>query len=556
MTMVGNEVSEPNPLAELKPVRLQAPQGGSDNGQLVVSGDAPLVGLSAGCGDLTGPGDAKIPIQAVRIRYAQPQSGTLYPNPFDVLLDHPCADTKLQPVWLTVDTPADAKPGLYAGTLALSGPTTIKVPVELTVYGWTLPDARQWKTWAFFFQSPETLAAHYKVPLWSDAHFKLIERSLALQGKLGQKVAIVHGIAGGLLGKESMVLYRREGDKVTPDFIAVERYLKLYRQHVGDPEVVCLYLWDTNVEGWLNYNGDPESRAPAATAIPVTFRVGDVLEPGTLPRFGDPATASVWLDVVAGMKREMKGLNWPERALMFGLMQDQVTGPEATGFFVKHFPDVKWVIYTHFSTPPKPLKLGIMMNPDTGGDYNRGWTTPRGYPNLTNQRFSLVCGRNNYCFSPFGSPVANYRISPFITLFHGYNGPGGHGFDYWPLPGKNIRFVESRFHGGPTSTNWGHVIRGAIHNLLAPGPDGPAATVRYELLREGFQEAQALIYLETNVGNPKMPADLVARSKAVRLRLRSQIPALDDRSDVGWAAEIDALYRTAADVQAALGTLP
>ena len=232
-TMVGAEVSEPDPLVELIPIKLQAPLGGEGSGQVIVSADKPLVGLKAVCSDLKGPGGAKIPSSAVRVRYAQRGGKYVrHANPFDALTDKPMADRKLQPVWVTATVPANAKPGKYTGTLALTAPTTQKVPVELTVYGWALPDPKRWKSKASFFQSPENLAKYYEVPLWSDAHFKLIERSLVLQGKLGDKVAHVLGVGAATgnasLGAETMVVYKRDGKKIKPDFTTVERYLKLY----------------------------------------------------------------------------------------------------------------------------------------------------------------------------------------------------------------------------------------------------------------------------------------------------------------------------------------
>jgi hypothetical protein len=528
MVMVGKDVGEPDALAELKPIRLQAPRGGSASGQVMVSADSVLTGLVATCGELAGPGGARVPSAAVRVRYAQP--GTRYPNPYDALTDRPASDAKCQPVWMTVDVPADAAAGLYKGTLALRGPTSTAVGIELTVHGWTLPDARQWKSWAGLLQSPETLAVHYSVPFWSDAHFRLIEQSLVLQGELGQKVAVVPAIGGGLLGQESMVLYRRGGTKVTPDFTAVERYLKLYNQHVGDPAAVCLYLWDIHVEG----------HTPAERAIPVTFCDGDKLVYGTLPRFGDVATEGVWQEVVAGVTRIMKDRGWPQTSLLFGLTSDRITGTETTAFFAKHFPDVKWMTYTHGSMPAPPLKLGLMINPDQGGGHGGpGWMTPRGYPNLTNQRNTLTDG----------SSLTTYRLTPFITLLSGFNGPGGYGLDYWPVAVPGDRRSASRFYSGVTQGDWFRIIRGAVHGILAPGSDGPVATVRYEMLREGFQEAQALIYIETHAAGGKLPADLAKRVKEVRPRLTAQMQPMINRADVAWSDQVANLYRTAEEVE-------
>ena len=461
MTMTGLEVSTPDPLVELKPIQLYSPLAGDGSGQVVVSADELLTGLAAACSDLTGPEGAKIPAGALRVRYAQ--SGGSYVrrlNPFDALTDQPMARTNLQPVWVTATVPASAKPGTYTGMLSLSGPTTTKVPLEMTVYGWTLPDPKQWKTKTSFFQSPENLAKYYKVPLWSDAHFKLIEQSLVLQGKLGDKVAHVLAVgadtANASLGAETMVLFKREGNHVTPDFSAVERYLKLYKKYVGDPVAVILHVWTIHVD-WYNPKKDRSTM--------VTFRMGDQLQRGTLPPFEDPSIAGLWDEVVAGMKRAMKSLDWPESALQFGMSEDSQPSRQTTAFFAKHFPDIKWALISHMQNLPPGFKLGLYYGPAGFGDYTnnrRGWREARTW--FTLQR----------AFLDVHAPLTTFRFSPLAALFTGASGPGGDGMDRWEDKAT-----------GCYGLKWGQIMRGNPSSLLAPGAYGPIPTVRYELMRAG-----------------------------------------------------------------------
>jgi hypothetical protein len=150
--------------------------------------------------------------------------------------------------------------------------------------------------------------------------------------------------------------------------------------------------------------------------------------------------------------------------------------------------------------------------------------------------------------------LTTYRLSALITVFDGFNGPGGYGLDYRGLP--ETRGKVSRFYSGATQGSWFRIIRGAVHGVLAPGQDGPAPTARYEMLREGFKEAHALIYVDDNAANPKLPSDLTTRAKGVRARLKNQMSTVINRTDVGWAAETDNLYRVAAEMQTALGLAP
>jgi hypothetical protein len=60
------------------------------------------------------------------------------------------------------------------------------------------------------------------------------------------------------------------------------------------------------------------------------------------------------------------------------------------------------------------------------------------------------------------------------------------------------------------------------------------------------------VYVETHASDPKLPADLAKRAKAVRPRLGNQIRPVLGRANVGWNAEVENLYRVATDIQTAL----
>src|SRR5574340_970943 len=66
-----------------------------------------------------------------------------YPDaliPFGPLIDVEAG--RNQPLWIDVKTPKDAAPGVYSGaiTITAKGENTVKIPVELTAWDFTLPD--------------------------------------------------------------------------------------------------------------------------------------------------------------------------------------------------------------------------------------------------------------------------------------------------------------------------------------------------------------------------------------------------------------------------------
>lgn len=150
-------------LAPTKAIVLESARGEREAAQLVVSArdGAPRLVLHAT--RLTGPGGATIPARNVRpwleqvltVQRGSPagRSGE-YTDP---LVPAPRRDVVLAPderlvAWIDVETPVDAKPGIYTGSVELRAATRrgeyatgrdgllARVPVQLTVRAATLPD--------------------------------------------------------------------------------------------------------------------------------------------------------------------------------------------------------------------------------------------------------------------------------------------------------------------------------------------------------------------------------------------------------------------------------
>ena len=138
------------------------------------------------------------------------------------------------------------------------------------------------------------------------------------------------------------------------------------------------------------------------------------------------------------------------------------------------------------------------------------------------------------------------------------------GAEFWPVPGSKGRtYVDARY------LDWGGLsISGTTtSSVLAPGPDGPIATARLEMLREGLQETEAKILLEKALADPARKSalgpDLAARCERL---LETRFLALVGLREVNygrtpmvnlWYAshireQSDALYALAAEVSRVL----
>ena len=81
-------------------------------------------------------------------------------------------------------------------------------------------------------------------------------------------------------------------------------------------------------------------------------------------------------------------------------------------------------------------------------------------------------------------------------------GIGRLGADFWRVlkdrRGKRTSRISSRY----PKSHWRNL--NLVTSLLAPGPNGPASTNRYEQFREGVQESEARIVIERALTDPAL----------------------------------------------------
>jgi hypothetical protein len=149
------------------PLRLCTGRNGVCSGQVIASSDTPVQGLTVTVSTLKGP--AVIPASAVEVRYARPgwRRGHERHRIFAELETFPQESGSVQPVWLTVRVPEDARPGDYRGraTVGAAGRDPVAVPLHLRVVDWRVPPPKDFMSFLEFIQSPESVAMHYEVEM-------------------------------------------------------------------------------------------------------------------------------------------------------------------------------------------------------------------------------------------------------------------------------------------------------------------------------------------------------------------------------------------------------
>ena len=501
MARAGADYTCGCPFEPLRAVRLGAPRRGVSSGQVVVSSDGPLDEISAAMGDLAGPPGAKLAAASVQVRYATADGQV--PN----LLDRPAKGAAIVPIWLTAHVPADAAAGVYRGTLSIRGlarPAT--VPVEVTVYDWLLPELRDYHTSVSLLHSPESVARHYKVPLWSEAHMKLLARSMALAGYAGNTLLSVAAIGQDVLGDQPLVVFRKDAGRYVPDFRFARAYLALYARQAPAPRQLSVQVWNYSVSR-RGFGRDGGTSKWMCETIKVRLLEGDRLVPAEMPVYTRPGTEATWSAVAAGVKQIVKELGWSNTRLLWGTGGDCLPNDEIVAFFKKIAPDMYWRVVTHGSSvsrwgqspEERTQKGGLVL----------------GYANQVRRNVTRrvmvddcpldVLKRDGVT----SAPVDYLSMAPLGRIAAGFSGCGFLSFDTWPWTGADGKWR------GPIRS---YVPFGNIHPsgppFVAPGPDGAAASPQLEAFREGLQITEAVLRLR-ELTDPRRDAEAKAAAQAL-----------------------------------------
>jgi len=526
-------------------------KNGVFDGELVVADDKPINGLKVDASALTGPGGT-IPATDVQVRYAMPDAlfiRSTY-SLFDSLEEAapvatPAAKTgSIQPVWIAVTVPADAKPGDYAGQIAISatGVAVVKVTLHLKVLDWALPPAENYAARMDFIVSPETEAMAYNMPLWSDAHLKLLDRTYSLLAPLACRTVYITAIRRTHFGNEHAMVRWVLGDdgELTPDLSIVEKYLDVVCARLKKLPAVVLCCWEPVESG--GHAGSDTAVRQADRSILITVvdpKTGELsAQPG--PAWGTPEAKQFWKKLTDAMTPvlQKRGL---ENSLLLGLAGDWRPTQQAMDDVSNGIPGAKWAGHSHLQFGGAEHKLhtynmgmasilwGINLTPvDPTKGYCYGWSNP----------FFLTFYSRNELKQQQDPPLLSlYRLEVErwmgampnntkggVVFGAGASGLGRIGADFWYVLKDPKGRPCAPLAGCYPEVSWGQMsMINCVPWILGHGRNGAVPTVRSEVLRGGLQETEARVYLEKAWLDESAKAML---GEEIRSRVRA---TLDDR---------------------------
>ncbi len=550
-----------DPTEPLGPMRMVAARNAVASGAVAVSAPGELRGVRAAGGELVGPA-GRIPRSAVRVRYVVP--GTIETPArrpaYDGLLDRPPGIVKpapaaLQPIWITVSVPGGAAAGAYRGTLTVSaeGLKPVAVPLELTVIDWVAPDPAEFRTVVNLYQSPTSLAMQYRVELWSEPHWKLMEQAFELLAAVGCDMVNVPVVEQTQFGNDPGTVFwvKRPGGGFDHDFAVFDRYLGLVRKHLGRPRLFVLHVW--HAAGWGARK--PDHKNTVTVIDPKTHRRVQSLQ---VPVFATPESKAFWTPVLHALRDRLAKAGMAG-SLCLGILADGNPEAKVCAMFDEILPGVGWTKGCHRSTwsrTPLPMKGGgsIVCQEFC---YSLGIKPPgEGVATIWDQPGPGVA----YIRKDFDNiPPLRMRATAERGLYCNTAGVGRFCLDFWRFGGRRGSNLFNRYpHSScaqrePTTCRMAH-----------PGPDGPVASVRLELFREGLQEAEAAIAIAEAAHKwpGQLGSELTGKCRRVLLervnfaRVVHESYQSEAWDHTGWRERTARLFATAGEVQKKLVPRP
>jgi Glycoside hydrolase 123, catalytic domain/Glycoside hydrolase 123 N-terminal domain len=452
--------------------------------QLVARSSADIELLSGTMGALAGPGGAMLLAAAVRVRYGGfvPVDETMAMTA-DALLEDPSVSVGAnlaQPVWISVDVPQDTAPGVYAGIFTVTAQPggILEFDVELEVLPAVLPPAPEWSFYLNIWQDPTPVAAAHGVGLWSEEHWRLLEayaKNFAEHGLNSIMTHIIYEPWGGVRGwgSDEMVVWKYPGefrpggaDQFEWDFSVFDRYVSLMIE-AGVQEKIDMYALVKGPGGTL----DASIRYLDTSTGDYRWIEMDV---------GQPIWEEIWKAFLPMLREHLKQKGWFDKALLGFDEKPEAVMKIIFDFIIENAPD--FMIASSGGYPGDERKWGdeIVFHLREMQDEHR-WREiqPLVHEMAADERYVswYTACRPHYPNTFLFSSLRESRLIGWLTWKYGFEG-----YTRWAV---NL-FPDDTWNQPMFTWPSGDMF------FVYPGERGPLDSMRWELLRQGIQDYEAL----------------------------------------------------------------
>lgn len=465
------------------------------HGQFVTWTLPERLGLRAEVSVLRDAQNRRLPGTAASARWVRHilADGKLAPDVLDDALRVDMPAGSYRAVWLTIDTPRDAIPGVYRGTLTLraDGSEPLTFPLAVEVLPATLPAPADWPFHLDIWQHPWSIARWHGVKPWSDEHFRVMRPYLVELAKAGQKV-ITTTITPRPWGRRdyddygTMIAHLKQPDGSWKfDYARFDRYVEFAMSCGISKQINCysMLTWSGRLEYTEAATGDQKWA---------------MCEPGTAEY------ADYWGPFLKDFEKHLEAKGWLERTR---LGVDEAPAPMMAAMMEvirANAPRIKAALAgNHEPSHYTGLDLAdfTIILDHASDDLLRDIAKRRSEGRVTTFYVCLDPKRPNTFVH---SPPAEAVWIGYYAAANGYDGLARWALTTWP---------ENPLHETLYSAHpWRRDLPPGDEYLLYPGP---RSSPHWEMLREGIEEFEKLRILRDRNGG-ELPAPVAAALEGFR----------------------------------------
>jgi hypothetical protein len=388
---------------------------------------------------------------------------SLVEDPIDIIDTIEVPANSVQPIWLSIQIPADVPPGKYSGSITINAIKKFDLMISLTVSDHLLPPPARWKFDLDLWQSPNPVAIVHDVKLWSDEHFALMKQYFTMLGNAGQKV-ITANIINQPWGRdhtyyeESTLIYwtkKRDGSW-SFDYRIFDRYIEMMISCGISERINCYSMITWNLT--YLYFDEASGETKSVTAKPGSKEFNDFWSP-MLRDFTSHLKARGWFKktAIAMDERNMESMK-----AVFALLK-QIDPEWKTALAGDYHPEIAVEIYDYCIIITSKFDADVLLQRKASGKPSTYYT---------------ACGDKNPNGFSYSPPAENTWIGWYAAA-KGFTGYLRWAYNNW----TESTLTDTRYRTWPA---------GDCYQIYP----GPRSSIRFEKLTEGIQDFEKIRILK------------------------------------------------------------
>lgn len=445
------------------------------NGKVVLWGESLLSQVRFSSKPLTGPGGRKIPVNVSFLRYTQAR-GELFADIIDEAKTVEIPAGTVRSLWVSANVPINTPPGLYSGSVTAyaQGSQAVEIPIKVTVLPASIAEPKNWAIHVDLWQHPEAVARWHDVPSWSPEHLALMKPLMKRLADAGQKAITCSLIDEAWNGQTydwwpAMIEWVKGADgKMRYDYTNFDKYVSMM-MGIGIKDQISCYTmlpWSLKLRYLDEVSGE--------------YKVLD-LKPG------EKSFEDIWGPFLTDFRNHVKSKGWLNITCI-GIDERPDRMVKAASEVVrKYAPEFK--IVSAVNHPSAMSNMVYDMSP--GIQYSNSVT-----PEILEARKKAGQKTTFYvCTSPAvpntftHSPLAESEWMGIFAAARNLDGFLRWAYNSW----NRDPFEKTDFGNWPAGDCW----------LVYPGN---RSSVRFERLRDGFEDFEKITLLRKKLKNSKSPA--------------------------------------------------